>query len=51
VLDAAGVLIAPGGLLVLEHARRVPAPETAARLCGCGSDRRRLALSFNELKN
>jgi len=32
VLAAAGVLIAPGGLLVLEHARRRPAPETAGRL-------------------
>jgi len=26
------MLIAPGGLLVLEHARRRPAPETAGRL-------------------
>jgi 16S rRNA (guanine966-N2)-methyltransferase len=32
VLAAADVLIAPGGLLVLEHARRVPAPDTAGRL-------------------
>jgi 16S rRNA (guanine(966)-N(2))-methyltransferase RsmD len=32
VLVAAGGLIAPGGLLVLEHARRRPAPETAGRL-------------------
>jgi len=32
VLAAAGVLMAPGGLLVLEHARRVPAPETAGGL-------------------
>jgi 16S rRNA (guanine966-N2)-methyltransferase len=32
VLASAGVLMAPGGLLVLEHARRVPAPETAGGL-------------------
>ena len=31
-LAAAGELLAPGGLLVLEHARRRPAPETAGRL-------------------
>ena len=31
-VSAAGMLIAPGGLLVLEHARRRPAPETAGRL-------------------
>jgi len=52
VLDAAGVLIAPGGLLVLEHARRRQAPETAARLVRVrqvtGGDS---ALSFYELKN
>src|SRR6478672_10945253 len=29
---AAGMLVAPGGLLVLEHARRRPAPEAAGRL-------------------
>jgi len=52
VLDAAGVLIAPGGLLVLEHARRRAAPETTARLVRVrqvtGGDS---ALSFYELKN
>ena len=32
VLEAASVLMASGGLLVLEHARRRPAPETAGRL-------------------
>jgi 16S rRNA (guanine(966)-N(2))-methyltransferase RsmD len=32
VLTAAGVLIAPGGLLVLEHARRRQVPATAGRL-------------------
>src|SRR6478752_6829615 len=32
VLAAAGVLIAPGGVLVLEHARRRPAPDTVGRL-------------------
>ena len=32
VLEAAGVLIAAGGLLVLEHAHRRPAPENAGRL-------------------
>ena len=31
-LTAAGVLLAPGGLLVLEHARRRPAPDAAGRL-------------------
>jgi 16S rRNA (guanine966-N2)-methyltransferase len=31
-IAAADKLIAPGGLLVLEHARRRPAPETAGRL-------------------
>lgn len=52
VIAAAQKLIAPGGLLVLEHARRRPAPETADRL-------RRVrqvtsgdsSLSFYELKN
>jgi len=32
VIAAAGVLVAPGGLLVLEGARRRPAPETAGCL-------------------
>ena len=32
VMAAAAVLLAPGGLLVLEHARRRQAPETAGRL-------------------
>jgi 16S rRNA (guanine966-N2)-methyltransferase len=32
VLAAAAVLMAPGGLLVIEHARRRPAPESAGRL-------------------
>jgi 16S rRNA (guanine966-N2)-methyltransferase len=32
VIAAADKLIAPGGLLVLEHARRRPAPDTAGRL-------------------
>ena len=32
VLTAADVLLAPGGLLVLEHARRRAAPDTAGRL-------------------
>jgi 16S rRNA (guanine966-N2)-methyltransferase len=32
VIAAADKLIAPGGMLVLEHARRRPAPETAGRL-------------------
>jgi 16S rRNA (guanine966-N2)-methyltransferase len=32
VIAASDKLIAPGGLLVLEHARRRPAPETAGRL-------------------
>jgi 16S rRNA G966 N2-methylase RsmD len=32
VLTAAGVLIAPGGLLVLEHARRRQVPGAAGRL-------------------
>lgn len=31
-LAAAGEVLAPGGLLVLEHARRRPAPEAAGRL-------------------
>ena len=31
-IEAAGVLVASGGLLVIEHARRRPAPETAGRL-------------------
>ncbi len=52
VLEAAGVLIAPGGLLVLEHARRRPSPETAGRLVRArqvtSGDS---ALSFYELKN
>ena len=52
VIDAAGVLIAPGGLLVLEHARRRAPPETTARLVRVrqvtGGDS---ALSFYELKN
>ena len=50
-MAAAGVLIAPGGLLVLEHARRRPAPETAGRLVRVrqvtSGDS---ALSFYELK-
>jgi 16S rRNA (guanine(966)-N(2))-methyltransferase RsmD len=52
VLEAAGVLMASGGLLVLEHARRRPAPETAGRLARVrqvtSGDS---ALSFYELKN
>jgi 16S rRNA (guanine966-N2)-methyltransferase len=52
VIDAAAVLMAPGGLLVLEHARRRPAPDSTGRL-------RRIRqvtsgdsmLSFYELKN
>ena len=49
---AAAVLIAPGGLLVLEHASRRPAPETAGGLTRV----RQVAsgdstLSFYELKN
>jgi len=32
VIEAAGALMAPGGLLVLEHARRRPAPGNAGRL-------------------
>jgi 16S rRNA (guanine(966)-N(2))-methyltransferase RsmD len=52
VLEAAGVLIAPGGLLVLEHARRRQVPETAGRLMrvrqvASGDS----ALAFYELKN
>jgi 16S rRNA (guanine966-N2)-methyltransferase len=51
-MAAAGVLIAPGGLLVLEHARRRPAPETAGRLVRVrqvtSGDS---TLSFYELKN
>jgi 16S rRNA (guanine966-N2)-methyltransferase len=31
-LDAAAALVAPGGVLVLEHARRRPAPDTAGAL-------------------
>jgi 16S rRNA (guanine(966)-N(2))-methyltransferase RsmD len=52
VLEAAGVLMASGGLLVLEHARRRPAPETAGRLVRVrqvfSGDS---TLSFYELKN
>jgi 16S rRNA (guanine966-N2)-methyltransferase len=53
VMEAAGVLlIAPGGLLVLEHARRRPAPETAGRLARVrqvtSGDS---SLSFYELKH
>ena len=52
VIAAAGVLIAPGGLLVLEHARRRPAPESAGRL---GRVRQVTsgdsALSFYEVKS
>jgi 16S rRNA (guanine(966)-N(2))-methyltransferase RsmD len=52
VLEAAGVLLVSGGLLVLEHARRSPAPETAGRLVRVrqvfSGDS---ALSFYELKN
>ncbi len=51
-IAAAGVLIAPGGLLVIEHARRRQAPETAGRLARMrqvtSGDS---ALSFYELKN
>jgi 16S rRNA (guanine(966)-N(2))-methyltransferase RsmD len=52
VLEAAHVLLAPGGLLVLEHARRRPAPETAGplvrmRQVTSGDS----TLSFYELKN
>lgn len=32
IVTAAARLVAPGGLLVLEHARRVPAPARAGRL-------------------
>jgi 16S rRNA (guanine(966)-N(2))-methyltransferase RsmD len=32
VLSAAGAIVAPGGLLVLEHARRRQPPDTAGRL-------------------
>jgi 16S rRNA (guanine966-N2)-methyltransferase len=32
VLAAAGKQLAPGGILVLEHARRAPAPDAAGRL-------------------
>jgi len=51
VLAAAGVLMAPDGLLVLKHARRVPPPETAGGLVRV----RQVAsgdstLSFYELK-
>jgi 16S rRNA (guanine(966)-N(2))-methyltransferase RsmD len=52
VIAAAGVLMASGGLLVLEHARRRPAPETAGRLVRVrqvtSGDS---TLSFYELKN
>ena len=52
VLAAAGVLMASGGLLVLEHARRRQAPETAGRLVRVrqvtSGDS---ALSFYELKS
>ena len=52
VMAAADVLVAPGGLLVLEHARRSPAPETAGRLVRVrqvtSGDS---ALSFYELKH
>jgi 16S rRNA (guanine966-N2)-methyltransferase len=52
VIAAADVLIAPGGLLVLEHARRRPAPEIAGRLVRArqvtSGDS---VLSFYELKN
>jgi 16S rRNA (guanine(966)-N(2))-methyltransferase RsmD len=52
VLAAAAALIAPGGLLVLEHARRRVAPEAAGRLARV----RQVTsgdsmLSFYELKN
>jgi 16S rRNA (guanine(966)-N(2))-methyltransferase RsmD len=32
VLDAAGEIVAAGGVVVLEHARRTPVPDTAGRL-------------------
>ena len=32
VVDSAGALLAPRGVLVLEHARRQPSPESAGRL-------------------
>ena len=52
VLEAAGVLIEPGGLLVLEHARRRRTPETAGRFVRMrqvtSGDS---TLSFYELKN
>jgi len=32
VLSAAGAIVAPGGLVVLEHARRRQPPETAGAL-------------------
>ena len=51
-IAAAEKLIVPGGLLVLEHARRRPAPETAGRLVRArqvtSGDS---SLSFYELKN
>ena len=52
VVEAAGVLIAPGGLLVLEHARRRQVPEDVGRLIrvrqvASGDS----ALAFYELKN
>jgi 16S rRNA (guanine966-N2)-methyltransferase len=50
-MAAAGLLVAPGGLLVLEHARRRPSPEAAGglvrvRQVSSGDS----ALSFYELK-
>jgi 16S rRNA (guanine966-N2)-methyltransferase len=52
VIASAGGLLAPGGVLVLEHARRRRSPETAGRLVrtrqvASGDS----ALSFYELKN
>ena len=32
VVEIAGTVVAPGGLVVLEHARRQPAPAAAPRL-------------------
>src|SRR3954468_1267063 len=52
VIAAADKLIAPGGVLVLEHARRRPVPDTAGRLARVrqvtGGDS---MLSFFELKH